>query len=260
MKQRFAMEKPAVQVLDRALDLIELLSLERSGLGVTELGGRLSLHKSTVHRLLSALAERGYIEKDDGRYRLGLKFVELASLRLNQLELKTEAAPTLRRLASTLNRVAHLAILDGTEAVYIEKLEPQASLRMYSQIGRRIPIHCTALGKSLLSGLSETELDALTARLTFEKFTQATLTTPGQLKDDVARTRRRGWSLDDEEYERGIRCVAVPVLDYTRRVVAAVSVSGPAKVEDRMEEIAYQVQDAAFEISRRMGYAPEGGR
>jgi DNA-binding IclR family transcriptional regulator len=254
------MEKPAVQVLDRALDLIELLSLERSGLGVTELGGRLSLHKSTVHRLLSALAERGYIEKNDGRYRLGLKFVELASLRLNQLELKTEASPTLRRLASTLDRVAHLAILDGTEAVYIEKLEPQASLSMYSQIGRRIPVHCTALGKSLLSGLSETELNALTARLTFEKFTQATLTTPDRLKEDVARTRQRGWSLDDEEYERGIRCVAVPVRDYTKRIVAAVSVSGPARVEDRMEEIAYQVQDAAFEISRRMGYAPGEGR
>ncbi len=254
------MEKPAVQVLDRALDLIELLSLESSGLGVTELGARLSLHKSTVHRLLSALAERGYIEKDDGRYRLGLKFVELASLRLNQLELKTEASPTLRRLASRLDRVAHLAILDGIEAVYIEKLEPQASLRMYSQIGRRIPVHCTALGKSLLSGLSETELNTLTARITFERFTQATLTTPELLKEDVVRTRQRGWSLDDEEYERGIRCVAVPVRDYTRRVVAAISVSGPARVEDRMEEVAYQVQDAAFEISRRMGYALEEGR
>lgn len=253
------MEKPAVQVLDRALDLIELLSLERSGLGVTELGGRLSLHKSTVHRLLSALAERGYIEKEDSRYRLGLKFVELASLRLNQLELKTEAAPELRRLTESLGQVVHLAILDGTEAVYIEKLEPQTSLRMYSQIGRRIPLHCTALGKSLLSGLKEPDRAAIATRLGFQKFTAATITTPEGLLQELDRVQKRGWSIDDGEYEDGIRCVGSPVRDYTGRVIAAISASGSAR-PGGFEDIARQVTATARAISRRMGYTASEGK
>ena len=247
------MNKPAVQVLDRALDLVELLSLEPQGLGVTELGAQLSLHKSTVHRLLTALADRGYIEKEAGRYKLGLKFVEIASLKLNQLELKTEAAPALRRLAETLGKVAHLAILDGAEAVYIEKLEPVASLRMYSQIGRRIPLHCTALGKSLLSGLNPTALNSLAAQLVFQPFTVKTIVSVGALLEEVRRTRERGWSLDDSEYEEGIRCVAAPIYDYTRRVIAAISVSGPRKEHDAVDEIARQVKETALVISRRMG-------
>jgi len=252
------MEKTAVQTLDRALDVIELLSLERDGLGVTEIGSRIALHKSTVHRLLNSLADRGYIEKtESSRYRLGLKFIELASLRLNHLELKTEAAPALRRLAELAGRVAHLAILDDTEAVYIEKVEPVASLRMYSQIGRRIPVHCTALGKSLLSGLEEGDLRTLLGRLPYQRFTASTKTTPAELRLEIDRTRARGWSLDDAEHEDGIRCVAAPVRDYTSKVIAAISVSGPANQGQRAEDLADEVRGTALAISRRMGYAQE---
>lgn len=128
------MPESSVQTLDRALDIIEVLSTESEGLGVTEISQRVMLHKSTVHRLLNALLERGYIEKDSklGTYKLGLKFVEISSLFLNKLVLKTEAMPYLRKLAELTGQPVHLAILDGNEAIYIEKVEALNSIRMYS--------------------------------------------------------------------------------------------------------------------------------
>jgi IclR family transcriptional regulator, KDG regulon repressor len=254
------MEGKGVQVLDRALDIIELLSVERDGLGVTEIGVRLDLHKSTVHRLLSALAGRGYIERDDNRgaYRLGLKFIEIGSLRLNQLELKTEASPYLRRLADAAGQPVHLAILRGLDAVYIEKIDPVASIRMYSQIGKRIPVYCSALGKCLLSGLGKDELESALAGIEFTRFTAKTKTTVGDVRADIESAKWRGWGIDDEEHEDGIRCVAAPVRDYTGRIIAAVSVSGDRRIiaADRDAETAGVVMGTAAEISKRMGYVP----
>jgi len=247
-----------VQTLDRALKIVELLALHSEGFGVTEIGLRVGLHKSTVHRLLSHLVSQGYIEKDEARpvYTLGLKFIELASLRLNQVELKTEAGPYLRRLASALNQPVHLAILADTEAVYIEKIEPQAHLRMYSQIGKRVPIYCSALGKCLVSDFSLEDLEGLTKRMTFRKFTDATRTSPEAFLEEVAETRKRGWALDEEEHEPGIRCVGAPIRDFTNRIVAAVSVSGPLGAISREADapVSMLVRETAEAVSRRLGW------
>jgi DNA-binding IclR family transcriptional regulator len=251
-------ENKGVQTLDRALDLVEFLTLQESGIGITEIGNKLGLHKSTVHRLLNALAKRGYVEKEErtSKYSLGLKFIEIGSLRLNHLELKTEAAPYLRKLADTTRQPVHLAILDGTEAVYIDKIEPVANIRMYSQIGRRIPVFCSALGKSLLSGKSSEELDKALSGIEFKNFTQTTLTAAESFRAEVEKTQQRGWSLDDEEHEEGIRCIGAPVKDYTGRVIAALSVSGDKSVitPEKDPEISNLVVQTAEVISRRMGY------
>ena len=141
------MEKATVQSIDRALSIIETLAGEKEGLGVTEISTRVGLHKSTVHRLLSALGERGYVEqRSGGAYRLGMKIVELSSLYLNQVELKTEAQPYLRRLLQLTKQPVHLAMLDGLEIIYIDKIETIHSIRMYSQIGRHQgdPAHAPA--------------------------------------------------------------------------------------------------------------------
>lgn len=251
------MEK-SVQTLERALDILELLAVEREGLGVTEIGNRVGLHKSTVHRLLNSLAERGYIEKEPryGTYKLGLKVIEISSLHLNKLELKTEALPYLRKLAETTGQPVHLAILRGKEAVYIEKVEVVNSIRMYSQIGRRVPVYCSAIGKALLSGLEGSDLDMLVKDMEYKAFTANTLQGTDDLVKEVACVRERGWALDDEEHEAGIRCIAAPVYDYTGRVIAAVSTSGDKSIisADRDAEISRCVVDMAASISRRMGY------
>jgi DNA-binding IclR family transcriptional regulator len=247
-----------VQTLDRALKIIELLALHSEGFGVTEIGQRVGLHKSTVHRLLSHLVAQGYIEKDEkgAVYTLGLKFIELASLRLNQVELKTEAGPYLRRLAAQLDQPIHLAILSDTDAVYIEKIEPLAHLRMYSQIGKRIPVYCSSLGKCLVSELDPADLDALAERLSYQAFTPTTVTGKAAFLAEVATTRERGWSLDDAEHEPGIRCIGAPVRDFTGKIVAAISASGTTGMinEANDSRISGLVVETAKAISRRLGW------
>jgi len=246
-----------VQSLDRAFDILELLSREQHGLNLTEIGNRLDLHKSTVYRLLQALKERGYIEKSaQGSYRLGMEFIELSSLYLNNLELKTEAQPILRELSSLSANTAFLATLQENEVVYIDKMETHNSLRKYSIIGQRAPLYCTALGKSMLTGMAEEQIRKLYGGVELEAFTDRTITSVDGLVADIEKIRRRGWSVDDEEYEEGLRCIGAPIRDYRNEVIAAVSTSGYASVitRERVEEIAAYVLKAARDISQRMGY------
>ena len=246
-----------VQSLDRAFDILELLSREQHGLNLTEIGNRLDLHKSTVYRLLQALKERGYIQKSPrGSYRLGMEFIELSSLFLNNLELKTEAQPVLRELSSVSGNTVFLATLQENEVVYIDKMETHNSLRKYSIIGQRAPLYCTALGKSMLTGMREDQIRKLYGGVELKAFTDRTITNVEALVADIEKIRRRGWSVDDEEYEEGLRCIGAPIRDYRKEVIAAVSTSGYASVitRERVEEIAAHVVRAARDISQRMGY------
>jgi len=247
-----------VQSIDRAFDILEVLAVEKNGLGVTEIGNRVGLHKSTVHRLLTAMAEKGYIEKneDTGMYRLGLKFVELCSLYLNSVELKTEAQPYLRQLAALTTQPVHLATLVDGEAVYIDKVESYNSIRMYSAIGRRVPVHCSAVGKALLSGKDENEIRQILESRELKAFTPNTITDVEKILREVHEVKLRGWAEDDEEHEEGIRCIAAPIYDYRRQVIAAISTSGNKSIisKEKTEEFVQYVIKAACDISRRMGY------
>ena len=252
------MAERGVQVIDRAFDILEILCIEREGLGVTEIGNRLALHKSTVHRILSAMAERGYIEKasEKGVYKIGLKLVEISSVYLNNVELKTEARPYLSELTSKMNQPTHLATLNGNDVVYIDKVEVVNSIRLYSQIGLRVPVYCSALGKSLLSGLSDAEVEEKIAKVQMLPYTKATITDKTEFLRQVKQVRQRGWALDDEEHEAGVRCIAAPVFDYRGKAIAAVSVSGPSGVisPEKDEEVASIVKETALKISKRLGY------
>lgn len=246
-----------VQSLDRAFDILELLSREQYGLSLTEVSNRLELHKSTVYRLLNALRQRGYIEKTaKNSYHLGMEFIELSSLYLNNLELKTEASPILRELSTLAGSAVFLAMLQENEVVYIDKMETFNSLRDYSVIGRRAPLYCTALGKSMLAQRSDTEIRRYCRDVELKPFTENTLTTAVALLEECTAARRRGWSLDDEEYEEGLRCIGAPIRDYRYEVIAAVSVAGNVSVVTRQRagEIAGYVTKAAQDISRRMGF------
>lgn len=251
------MEKATVQSIDRALSILEVLAAEKDGLGVTEASLRVNLHKSTVHRLLSALCERGYVEqRADGNYRLGMKFVELSSLYLNQVELKTEAQPYLRKLLQQSTQPVHLAVLEGADVIYIDKVETIHSIRMYSQIGRRVPAYCTSMGKVLLSGLYDADIRARMSAVDYHAYTLNTITGLDQLLHEIEKVRMRCWAVDDEEYEMGIRCIGAPIRDYRGQIIAAVSTSGLKKIISpaRDEEIAQYVKETALSISQRLGY------
>jgi len=246
-----------VQSIERAFDILELLSHESRGLALTKIGASLDLHKSTVHRLLSVLKNRGYIEQvqESGRYRLGPGFVELASLFLNSIELKTEAEPHLRQLSQITGQTAFLATLQGSEVVYLDKVEQYNSLRKYSIIGQRRPVYCTALGKALVMHRSRAELEQILRGAPFRRHTPHTHPNVASLLRDLKACRVRGWTTDTEEYEPDVRCLAAPIHDYRGSVVAAVSTAWNTRSTSvSFKHIAPPVVEAARQISARLGF------
>lgn len=248
----------SVQTLDRAFDILELLSRQPNGLPLTEVAARLGLNKSTVHRILASLKARGYVEQRAGSkaYRLGLEFIEISSLYLNNLELKTEAQDSLHKLCRQADQTVFMAIMQDRDVVYIDKIEAHQSLRRYKIIGQRRPLHTTSLGKALLSGLSEREIVRLYGTGEFERLTANTLGDLATLLKEIELTKQRGWAFDDEENEVGTICVGAPVYDYRNMVIAAVSVAWERAANPGLDpkQMAALVVDATQEISRRMGY------
>ncbi len=247
-----------VQSLDRALEILETLAVEGRGLGVTELSQRVGLHKSTVHRMLATFAEWGYVEKnsEDDRYRLGMKVIDIGSIYLNNIELKTEALPYLRELREKSQQPVHLARLEEGQVIYIEKVDVINSIRMYSQIGRRVPVHCTALGKAMAAHLGVGEIEEIIRDRGLVRVTEKTIVDRERFLEELKLTRQRGYALDDEENEAGIRCVAAPIMDYRGKVIAAISTSGPVEAftYEVIEELKKHVMATARKISARMGY------
>jgi IclR family KDG regulon transcriptional repressor len=246
-----------VQSIERVFDILELLSHESNGLNLTKIGESLDLHKSTVHRLLSVLKKRGYIEQipESGRYRLGPGFVELASLFLNSIEFKTEAEPHLRNLSQITGQTVFLATLQGSEVVYLDKVEQYNSLRKYSIIGQRRPVYCTALGKALIMHRTQAEIEQMLKDFPFQKFTPHTHQDLRSLLRDLKACRARGWTTDNEEYEPNVQCIAAPIFDYRGTVVAAVSaVWSTLSTAISFKPLAPRVVEAARQISVRLGY------
>ena len=251
------MAEKGVQVIDRVFDILELLVIEGKGLGVTEISKKLGLSKSTVHRILNGIASRGYLEKsEDGIYSLGIQFVELASRRLNNVELVIESRPYLQELTNIVKQSSHLAILDDCDAVYIDKVELVKNMRLYSQIGKRIPIYCSGLGKSLLLDKQDTVILEKFERCKLDKLTEKTIIDSQEFLQEIRISRRVGYTVDDEEHDKGISCIAAPIYDYRNKIVAAISTAGPCDSisEDQKEYIINLVKKYALLISKRLGY------
>ncbi|MDR1540364.1 MAG: IclR family transcriptional regulator [Clostridiales bacterium] len=247
----------SVRSIERALDMLEALSEEKNGLGITELSLRIGLHKSTVHRILQTLSKRGYAEKkDDGNYHLGLKLIETVSYFINSLELQTQARPFVAQITAELGLTAHLGVLEGDQVVYIERMDVFSGIKLYSQIGLRMHAYCSSLGKCLLCGLSGDELEKVMENCAFAQFTPYTLTSLNALKANLKTVRTQGWAIDNLEFSLENRCVGAPIFDYRGEIVAAVSASGPPAVftSDRIPHVAEYVKAKASAISRSLGY------
>jgi len=246
-----------VRVADRVFDIIEQLAQSDSPMGLTEIAKGTGMSKSTVHRLLSTMYSRHYVEKNpDNTYTIGHKMIETVSYHINGLELLTESKPFLSNLRIELNLTAHLGILDGAEVIYVEKMDLYPDPRLYTQIGLRSPAYCSSIGKCLLSCLSGNELDEALYSCAFEKFTMNTITHVGEFKKHLAGVRNQGWAMDNEEYKLGHRCVGAPIFDYRGDSIAAIGVSGSVNhlSDAKLDFVIKEVKIAAREISRRMGY------
>ena len=246
-----------VQVLDRGLDLIERLATAENGMTISELVAETGLPKSTIHRILATFADRHYVEKNEETsvYSLGYKFVELASLYLNKIVLKTEAEPVMHTLAQVLHATTYLGVLENNEVMYLQRTEPRNSLRLYPSIGKREPLYCTALGKVLLASLPLKEFEHVAQHLSYEPYTPNSITNYEDLARDVMLVRKRGYATDRGEHTVDSSCLAVPIYDYTRKVMAALSVSGHGLLERCDEAYVYEkMRAAALDISHHMGY------
>jgi IclR family transcriptional regulator, KDG regulon repressor len=245
--------------VNNALAVLESFSVERPEIGVTELSQTLGLGKSTVHRLLTSLASRGYVRKnpDTDRYCLGFKAFEVGSLIANRGAIRDVAAPFLRSLMLATKETVHLGVLDEWEVVYIDKMESDQPLQMYSRIGRRAPLHCTALGKALVAWETPDWLERFLHQH-LRAYTPSTVTEPGDFRREMTKIRAARYALDGEEFALGLKCVAAPLFDHSRRVVASIGIAGPAVrlSSDRLPKLASLVRESAAAASRALGGDP----
>jgi IclR family acetate operon transcriptional repressor len=241
-------------------DVLEALALAEEELSLTRLQAQLNLPLPTLHRLLQALVERGYVEQngDSRRYGPGLRILEIAEAakRNSRFDLCRVVRPFLQRLTDDSGESSNLVIRHDSRIVYVEQVPSPRSVRMFTEVGHRAPLYCTGAGKAILSCLSSDQLDAYVATLRLERLTPHTLASVDDLKRDISVVRQRGFALDNEEFEAGVRCVAAPIVDAAGHCVAAISVSGPTTrmSYERAEELGPQVRHISTLCSTQLGY------
>ena len=250
-----------VQVLDRALALLDVLARQRGGCGLVDMCLHLQLNKSTVHRLLMVLERHRLVDKnpETGRYRLGLKLFELGSKAVGALDLQERVRPHMQHLQQETGETVNLAILDKCEVLYLQKIDSQNYLRIAAGVGDRCPAYSTALGKSILASLPEGEAEKILHSVKLQARTPTTLTSLAAIREELRITRSRGYAIDDEENMEGVRCVAAVVRDHQGYPVAAISVAGPAirVTKNSVPELALAVMASAAAISGELGFKTE---
>lgn len=246
-----------VRVINRAFDILEVLSASAAPMNLSEICRTTGISKSTAHRLLSTMHDRHYVEKNsDNTYSIGYKLIETVSMHINHLDLLTEARPCLNHIMHTLELTAHLGILDGCDVIYLEKTDVYATHREYTEIGYRSPAYCSSMGKCLLSCLSGSELEEVLQNCSFRKYTPNTITDRTQFKRHLKIVRHQGWAIDNQEYQIGHRCIGAPVYDYRGAAIASISASGSILQipDERIDTVQQYVCQTANELSKRLGY------
>lgn len=249
------MSKP-IRAVSRALDVLLCFSRESPELTLTEISERIGLHKSTVHRLLTTLENARFVEHDSatGKYRLGLRLLELASLVLEHVDLRRQAWPHLDRLAHECRETVDLGILDGTDIVYLEVIDSPQRVKLAVAPGQRLPACCTASGKAMLAFLPEEQVRHILAQ-GIPKYTNHTIVSPDALLADLRLARERGFAISQEEYEEDVHAVAAPILNVRQEPLAVVALAGPAfrLPQERMMELGPRVRQCADDIAQELG-------
>jgi DNA-binding IclR family transcriptional regulator len=250
-----------IQSVARALAILDALAEARRELALHEIAERLALPKSTTHGLISTLRDFGYVEQCafTAKYKLGLRLFEVGSVVALGWDVRTIAAPYIEKLLEEMRETVHLVILDKYEVLYIDKRESSESLRIASQVGMRLPAHCTGVGKVLLAHLSPQDRREVIAAKGLPRYTRNTLTDAASLEAELSRIREQGYSIDNEEIMDSLKCVAAPIRDQSGKVISAISLSGPiSRMQgERFQTALKLVTKTAAEISARLGYRAE---
>lgn len=246
-----------LQTIQKAGELLALYDRNHTEWGVREVAEKLKMAKSSTHDLMSSLAKLGFLNKtEDSRYRLGWRLVTLSEVLLATTELRQEAHPVMEELAAQYQETIHLAVLDDTQAVYVDKLEGRQAVRVeLTSLGARLYAHCSALGKVLLAYSSEEEVKRIIQTAGLPRFTPNTITDEEELGQNLAKIRRQGFAYDMEEILPDLCCVAAPIYNHLGHVIAAISMSIPAyRFRRSQTEFREGVMRAAKKISKQLGY------
>jgi IclR family KDG regulon transcriptional repressor len=240
------------------LDLIEIIA-ETGSLGVRELSSRTGFPPTTVHRMMATLTERGYLQQNPStrNYSLSTRFLEFADRVQQQFDLLPMARPHLERLCADTGENVNLGVREGTVVVYIDHVHSQThTLQTFTRLGARVPLYATGVGKVFLSRMKTPELDAYLKKITLKQYTEKTITDRNLLTKELARVRKQGYAVDNQEKEHGVRCIAAPVLNYNELMIAAVSISGASQwiPMERIHLLARMVINCAARISAELGY------
>lgn len=244
-----------INSLEKATKILNLLG-QMGELSVSEIAKTLGMHRSATHRFLATLRSLGYLEQsEDSSYRLSFKLFQLGITVANRLEIRKIVHPFLMDLRVRHEETVNLGVMDGLDVIYIDKIESPHLLRMDLDIGCRVPSYCTALGKVILANRPEREVQKLFRGVKLERRTPKTIANIKELLEHLSRIRTEGYAFDDEELVLGIRCVAVPVFDYTGSCIAAISLAGPtARMNNgKIEKMKSDLIAAGKTISMRLG-------
>jgi len=242
----------------RAISILECFSGSDAELRLSEIVMEMQLSKSTVYGLVNTLTTKGFLEQNPQtkEYRLGIKLFQLGSLVHKRMDLRSDAKPFCMELSQKYNATVHLASHYEDDVVYIDKVDSPGSIIIYSQIGKKAPMHCTGVGKAILAYLPNIAIENYIEEHPLQKFTDYTITDAKLLMKELKLTRKRGYAVDNEEIEFGLRCIAAPIFSHKDVPVAAISISAPTArlpVED-IKTIAADVQFYGQQISQRLGY------
>lgn len=248
-----------VPAVTRALDILELFLESEGTLSAPDVTRKLQLPRTTVHELLTTLSARSYlatVPEQPGRYRLGVRAYQLGSRYAEQLDLAAEGRRAAQEVAETCDETVHVAILEGMDVIYIAKVDSTHAVRMVSAAGRRLPAHCTSVGKMLLASLPADELDARLAGRELTAMTPNSITDPDALRTALAAIRTRGTAVEHQESNPDVSCVAAPVRDRAGRVIAALSISVPMIRWSgaRERELSELAAKGAQDLSARLGH------
>jgi len=252
-----ARERTGVQSLERAFGILEEVAQHRSGISLAELSKRVGLHNSTTFHLVKTMVTLGYIrqDRDTKRYHVGPMVFSLAASSLSEVELVGLATPILEELARDTGESSHLALRRGEDIVIAARVAGSGAFQLVDRGGGVRPAHCTALGKVLLAAMPPERFERYLSSARLEPSTPKSITDPGLLREEIDRVRAAGLAYDDGEFDPEVRCVAVPVRDFTGQVAGAIGISGPVwrLTLARLQEATTRVCTAAAGLSRELG-------
>jgi IclR family transcriptional regulator, KDG regulon repressor len=250
-----------IKSLVKTLHLLKLFSPQRNLWTAEDMASALGYHKSSVQRILTTLEKEGFLSRVTPRrseYRLGPDILFLGNVAETNLDLRSVARPVMVELVHRTRETCYLCVADQGRCLYIDKAECSQPIRIIHQVGQRNPMHCTGVGKALMSGMDDDAIERLIEAQGLSAHSRNTITDRNRLRQEIEAIRRTGIALDNEELDLGVKCVAAPIKDRTGTVVAAISLSGPtqrfpAAAIRRFEK---GIKQAAMEISRRLGFGP----